>query len=209
VKRQPPHCSEEKPAHLPEEHMVLVQCSVENITNILGFRMHSRLNVDVPSFVRQMSMDKVRCYNSGRMKVLVTGGAGFIGSHLAETLLREGGEVAILDNFDPFYPEVWKRRNLEDVQRLGTVTLFEADICDEIAVERAFDSFDPGLLVHLAARAGVRPSIEKPALYEQVNVAGTLNLLEAARRHGLKAIVFGSSSSVYGESSPAPFREDN
>jgi UDP-glucuronate 4-epimerase len=143
------------------------------------------------------------------MNVLVTGGAGFIGSHVAEALLRLGSKVAIVDNFDDFYPQPWKRRNLKEVGCAGDYTLFESDISDMRSLDHAFSSFEPELVVHLAARAGVRPSIEQPALYERVNVAGTLNLLETARRHGLKALVFGSSSSVYGESSPVPFREDN
>lgn len=143
------------------------------------------------------------------MNVLVTGGAGFIGSHVAEALLRQGAKVAVVDNFDDFYPHLWKRRNLKEMSCAGDFTLFESDISDMSALDHAFANFAPELVVHLAARAGVRPSIEQPALYERVNVAGTLNLLETARRHGLKALVFGSSSSVYGESSPVPFREDN
>jgi UDP-glucuronate 4-epimerase len=143
------------------------------------------------------------------MNVLVTGGAGFIGSHVAESLLQQGHKIAILDNFDDFYPLSWKRRNLEEIGRSGNVTLFESDICDTNVVDVAFSSFQPELVVHLAARAGVRPSIEQPIPYHQVNVGGTLNLLEAGRRYGLKSFVFGSSSSVYGEGSPAPFREDN
>jgi UDP-glucuronate 4-epimerase len=143
------------------------------------------------------------------MNVLVTGGAGFIGSHVAETLLRQGNNVAVVDNFDGFYPPAMKRRNLEEVGLCGNVTLFEADIRHHGALDHVFTGFRADLIIHLAARAGVRPSIEQPELYEQVNVAGTLNLLEAARRHQVKAFVFGSSSSVYGESSPAPFREDN
>ena len=143
------------------------------------------------------------------MNVLVTGGAGFIGSHVAETLLRRGNHVAVVDNFDGFYPPAWKRLNLEEVALSGNVALFEADICDHRALDHVFKSFHPDLIIHLAARAGVRPSIEQPELYERVNVAGTLNLLEAARWHQVKGFVFGSSSSVYGESSPAPFREDN
>lgn len=143
------------------------------------------------------------------MNVLVTGGAGFIGSHVAESLLQQGHKIAIMDNFDDFYPQSWKRRNLEEISRSGNITLFESDICDTNAVAAAFSNFQPELVVHLAARAGVRPSIEQPVLYERVNVGGTLNLLEAARRHGLKSFVFGSSSSVYGENSPAPFQEDN
>jgi UDP-glucuronate 4-epimerase len=143
------------------------------------------------------------------MNVLVTGGAGFIGSHVAEILLRQGHKVAILDNFDDFYPRTWKQRNLQEIGQWGDAILLESDISEASAVNHAFASFKPEVVVHLAARAGVRPSIEQPALYERVNIAGTLNLLEAARGHGVRAFVFGSSSSVYGESSPAPFREDN
>jgi UDP-glucuronate 4-epimerase len=143
------------------------------------------------------------------MNVLVTGGAGFIGSHVTDSLLRQKCNVAVVDNFDAFYPPAWKRRNMEEIRHSGNVTLLETDICDYAALDQVFAGFNPEVIIHLAARAGVRPSIEQPALYERVNVAGTLNLLEAARRHEVKAFVFGSSSSVYGESSPAPFREDN
>jgi UDP-glucuronate 4-epimerase len=141
--------------------------------------------------------------------ILITGAAGFIGSHLAEALLRAGCRVGIIDNFDPFYPACWKRRNLAEVMKSGTARLFECDIRDANAVEDAFGAFRPSVVIHLAARAGVRPSIEQPVLYEQVNVGGTYTLLEAARRHGLKSFVVGSSSSVYGDTSPRPFREDN
>ncbi|HEY2497687.1 MAG TPA: GDP-mannose 4,6-dehydratase [Candidatus Angelobacter sp.] len=143
------------------------------------------------------------------MNVLVTGGVGFIGSHLAETLLQQGHKVAIVDNFDAFYPPTWKRRNFEELSQSGDAILFESDISDVSAIDQVFASFKPDVVIHLAAKAGVRPSIEQPALYEKINVAGTLNMLEAARKHGLNAFVFGSSSSVYGEHSPAPFREDN
>jgi UDP-glucuronate 4-epimerase len=143
------------------------------------------------------------------MNVLVTGGGGFIGSHVVEALLQQGHKIAIIDNFDSFYPPAWKKRNLQEAGQFGAVILFELDICDETAINQAFKSFKPELIVHLAARAGIRPSIAEPMLYERVNVAGTLILLEAARRHDVKALVFGSSSSVYGESSPAPFREDH
>jgi UDP-glucuronate 4-epimerase len=140
--------------------------------------------------------------------ILLTGGAGFIGSHVAEALLRQGHDLAIIDCFDSFYPPAWKRRNLEEVALAGKFTLFECDICDAGSVERAFAAFQPKTVIHLAARAGVRPSIEDPLLYEQINVGGTFQLLEAARRHGVKSFIFGSSSSVYGEAA-VPFREDN
>jgi UDP-glucuronate 4-epimerase len=141
--------------------------------------------------------------------VLITGAAGFIGSHLAGKLLLNGAHVGILDNFDPFYPEAWKRRNLQEIMACGRPDVFEVDIRDPGAVERVVSAFRPEAVVHLAARAGVRPSIEQPLLYEQVNVGGTYTLLEAARRYGTRNFVLGSSSSVYGEDSPAPFREDN
>jgi UDP-glucuronate 4-epimerase len=141
-------------------------------------------------------------------RVLLTGGAGFIGSHVAEGLLRKGWGVAVIDNFDPFYPESWKRRNLAEAQESGTMTVFECDICDRKALADVFAQCDPSVVIHLAARAGVRPSIEQPSLYEQVNIAGTYNLLEVCRNREIAAFVFGSSSSVYGESTRAPFRED-
>jgi UDP-glucuronate 4-epimerase len=141
--------------------------------------------------------------------ILITGGAGFIGSHLAEALLRAGACVAVMDSFDSFYPPACKRRNLQEVMQSGQVMLFECDIRDVDGVDRAFSQFRPTTVIHLAARAGVRPSIEEPLLYEQVNVGGTYILLEAARRRRIRNFVLASSSSVYGEGAPAPFREDN
>ena len=135
-------------------------------------------------------------------RVLVTGGAGFIGSHLAKALLDRGDEVAIVDNFDPFYPERLKRRGLDARARL-----FEADIRDGEAMQRAFSAVKPEVVVHLAALAGVRPSLERPAAYMDVNVRGTACLLEAARTAGTRRFVLGSSSSVYGARAEAPFRE--
>jgi UDP-glucuronate 4-epimerase len=142
-------------------------------------------------------------------RVLITGGAGFIGSHLTEALVRAGAGVAVMDNFDSFYPPASKRRNLQEAMQSGRVRLFECDIRDVDGVDRAFSQFRPATIVHLAARAGVRPSIEEPLLYEQVNVGGTYTLLEAARRRGTRNFVLASSSSVYGEGAPVPFREDN
>jgi UDP-glucuronate 4-epimerase len=143
------------------------------------------------------------------MRVLVTGGIGFIGSHLCERLLTEGHAIVCLDNFDPFYDPVIKRRNLKEIQEGGggSFQFVEGDIRDKRLVEDLFrrSSFD--LIVHLAARAGVRPSIQQPLLYEEVNVTGTLNLLEACREFGVRDLIFGSSSSVYGKNTKVPFAE--
>jgi UDP-glucuronate 4-epimerase len=139
--------------------------------------------------------------------VLVTGGAGFIGSHLAEALLAAGREVVVLDNFDDFYHPDVKRRNLEALSGRPGFALLEGDIRDEGLVEDLFKTQPIGVVVHLAARAGVRPSIQQPALYCDVNVRGTAILLEACRRHGIGKFIFGSSSSVYGNNSKVPFSE--
>ena len=135
-------------------------------------------------------------------RVLVTGGAGFIGSHLVRALVERGDEVSIVDNFDPFYPERLKRRALHPQARL-----LESDIRDQDAMHRAFGEVKPDVVVHLAALAGVRPSLERPAAYMDVNVRGTASVLEAARKAGTARFVLGSSSSVYGAHAQAPFRE--
>jgi UDP-glucuronate 4-epimerase len=145
-------------------------------------------------------------------RVLVTGGAGFIGSHLCQRLIREGHNVVCLDNFDVFYDPAIKRKNLEEIKATegsGEFQLAEGDIRDTALVEDLFrrSSFD--LVIHLAARAGVRPSIEQPLLYNEVNVTGTLNILETCRGFGVKDFVFGSSSSVYGTNSKVPFAEED
>jgi UDP-glucuronate 4-epimerase len=142
-------------------------------------------------------------------RVLLTGGAGFIGSHVAEALLRRGTALTILDNLDHFYSPEWKRQNLEDIRRQGDYEFVEAEICDEKALREIFGRIRPDAVIHLAARAGVRPSIEQPLLYERVNLQGTLNLLELCREFRTRGFVFGSSSSVYGATSRAPFSEDH
>ncbi len=139
--------------------------------------------------------------------VLLTGGAGFIGSHVAEALLRKGARLTVLDNLDSFYAEERKRSNLREIGKAGGFEFIEADICDTVALNAAMERSRPDCVIHLAARAGVRPSIEQPALYERVNVSGTVNLLEAARKFQVRKFVFGSSSSVYGESGQVPFVE--
>jgi UDP-glucuronate 4-epimerase len=143
-------------------------------------------------------------------RILVSGGAGFIGSHLCQRLLQEGESIVCLDNFDPFYDPAIKRRNLEEIQATtgdGAFHLVEGDIRDAGLLEDLFRGSSFDLVIHLAARAGVRPSLEQPLLYEEVNVAGTLNLLEVCREFGVLDFIFGSSSSVYGRNSKVPFSE--
>ena len=144
--------------------------------------------------------------------VLVTGGAGFIGSHLCQRLLQEGYKVVCLDNFDPYYDPAIKRRNLEEIKATKEAKGFEfvrGDIRDKALLDDIFRRSSVDLIIHLAARAGVRPSIQQPLLYEEVNVAGTLNLLEACREFGVRDFLFGSSSSVYGTNRKVPFAEDD
>ncbi len=140
-------------------------------------------------------------------RILLTGGAGFIGSHVAEALLRQGAQLTIVDCLDDFYSPAWKRANLEDVRRTGNFEFSDCDICDFEKMRALFASARPEIVVHLAARAGVRPSIERPRLYERVNLTGTVNLLELGREFGVSKFVFGSSSSVYGATSRTPFSE--
>ena len=142
-------------------------------------------------------------------RVLITGGAGFIGSHLAEALLREGCQVGIVDNFDDFYSPAEKHSNLEEVARVGGVRLHESDIRDVGRLQAVFEQERPDVVIHAAARAGVRPSIEQPKLYEEVNVGGTLNLLTLSHSFGVRKFVFFSSSSVYGATARVPFNEDH
>jgi UDP-glucuronate 4-epimerase len=141
--------------------------------------------------------------------VLLTGGAGFIGSHLTRRLLGRGDRVTVLDDFNTFYDPAVKRANLAPFLDRPGYRLVEGDIRDEALVERLFAGNDLSAVVHLAARAGVRPSLAEPILYEDVNCIGTLRLLEAARRHGPGVFVFGSSSSVYGINDKVPFSEDD
>jgi UDP-glucuronate 4-epimerase len=141
------------------------------------------------------------------MRFLVTGGAGFIGSHVAETLVRRGEEVVIVDDLNSFYSPALKRANLESVGSAGPFLFCQADIRDEMAIERIFLRNRPEVVIHLAARAGVRPSLEEPVLYQDTNVRGTVVMLEAARRFGAGKFLFASSSSVYGIANRVPFRE--
>ncbi len=141
-------------------------------------------------------------------KSVVTGAAGFIGSHLCEALLRIGHEVVGIDNFDEFYDPAVKQRNLNAIRKHPRFSFIEGDIRDAELVSQCIDS-STFAVVHLAARAGVRPSIEDPDLYFDVNVRGTLKLLECCAAFPTCRFIFGSSSSVYGKSSRVPFREDD
>lgn len=143
------------------------------------------------------------------MKVLVTGGAGFIGSHVSDFLLRRGDEVVCLDNFNDYYTPERKRKNIAPFLGRPDYRLYEGDIRSEDDLSRVFHNEKIDKILHIAAMAGVRYSIQQPALYAAVNVVGTANVLEMARRYGVQNFVFASSSSVYGARSRAPFREDD
>ena len=140
--------------------------------------------------------------------VLVTGAAGFIGSHLSERLLSMGHRVVGLDNFDDCYPPAIKRENIQSMQHNEGFRLVEGDVRDALLLDRVLSENDIGTVVHLAARAGVRPSLEQPLLYQDVNIKGTLALLEASRAYGMEQFLFASSSSVYGLNGKAPFNEE-
>src|SRR5450432_1842379 len=143
------------------------------------------------------------------MRIVVTGAAGFIGSHLSERLCARGDEVVGIDNFDPFYPRATKAQNLARLQTNAAFSFVEGDIRDAAALERAFGPARPDVVVHLAALAGVRPSIAEPARYADVNLVGTQRVIDAARAAGTRRFVFASSSSVYGLDSEPPFKESD
>jgi UDP-glucuronate 4-epimerase len=143
--------------------------------------------------------------------VLITGGAGFIGSHLCRRLLREGVRVICLDNFDSFYDPNIKIKNIEGLTEAypGLFELITGDIRNPEQLREVFQKNRVNLVIHLAARAGVRPSIEHPLIYQDVNIRGTITLLEICKEFGIKEFIFASSSSVYGENQRIPFSEDD
>ena len=144
------------------------------------------------------------------MNFLVTGGAGFIGSHVCERLLQTGHAVWTLDDLNPFYDPALKQRTLQSLQSSGKPFQFvHGDITDRACLEELCGSVQFDQIIHLAARAGVRPSLLQPALYQRVNVEGTVNLLEAARQNGVKKVTIASSSSVYGVNAKVPFSESD
>jgi len=142
------------------------------------------------------------------MKILITGAAGFIGSHLAESLLNESHEIVGFDNFDPFYDRAIKERNLEKSLSNGSFKLIEGDLNNSGDMENLFSGQKYDTVIHLAAKAGVRPSIENPLDYTKVNIQGTQNLLEMMKSEGIRRLVFASSSSVYGNSKVVPYNEE-
>lgn len=152
-----------------------------------------------------------------KKNILVTGGAGFIGSHLCKRLLLEGSKVIIIDNFNDFYDPKIKRNNIIEIKntmeknniQIDKLELCEGDFRDVKFLNELFDKNDIDMIVHLAAMAGVRPSIENPQLYYDVNITGTLNLLEQCRRKKINKFVFASSSSVYGNNEKVPFAESD
>jgi UDP-glucuronate 4-epimerase len=141
------------------------------------------------------------------MRYLVTGGAGFVGSHLGDTLLARGDQVICVDNFNDYYSPARKRRNVAAALEHSGYTLVEADFRDLAAMEQVFATHRPDRVAHIGAMAGPRPSVARPLLYEEVNVRGTVNLLELARRYEIQGFVFASTSSVYGHA-PTPWSED-
>jgi len=143
------------------------------------------------------------------MRVLITGGAGFIGYHLAAALIARRDEVILLDNFNDFYDPELKRKNVRDLQAMRDAPVYAVDILDRNSLRRVFEETRPETVVHLAAWAGVRPSLERPDLYAAVNVTGTVHMLEMAKEFAVQCFIFGSSSSVYGGSTRVPFAEDD
>lgn len=144
-----------------------------------------------------------------KVRYLVTGGAGFIGSHLVDKLLASGASrVVVVDDFNDFYDPQIKRANITQHLRHPAYRLLEADIRHNETLAKLFSEEPFDAIIHLAARAGVRPSLSESRLYQETNIAGTVNLLELAKEHGIRKFVFGSSSSVYGPNAIAPFKED-
>ena len=146
---------------------------------------------------------------SERKRVIITGGAGFIGSNLVDKLITCGQVILCLDDFNDFYSPQIKINNIKNHHQNISFKVKKLDIREKRAVDQAFDSFKPDVVVHLAARAGVRPSIKDPGLYTSVNINGTLNLLEASVKHKIKKFIYASSSSVYGINKKVPFAEDD
>jgi len=143
------------------------------------------------------------------MKILITGAAGFIGSHTCESLIKNGNSIIGVDNFDSFYSSKLKELNLEQLNQNNNFRFYTADIRNDKALNQIFSSNQVDVVIHLAAKAGVRPSIESISEYYDVNINGTVSLLESMRKNGIKKMVFASSSSIYGNNQKVPFSEDD
>ena len=139
---------------------------------------------------------------------LITGGAGFIGSSISDKLIKQGNKVVTIDNFCDFYNEKIKQNNIKPIIKNNNFKIYKKDIRDRQALNKIFDENNIDIVIHLAAMAGVRPSIENPILYQEVNCLGTQNILEEMKVHDVKKLVMASSSSVYGNCKEVPFRED-
>lgn len=139
---------------------------------------------------------------------LITGGAGFIGSSLADSLLNDNNKVIVIDNFCDFYNPSIKEDNIKEALKNPNYKLYRGDICDLDIIDKIFNENKIDIVVHLAAMAGVRPSIENPILYQEVNCVGTQNILETMKKYNVKKLVMASSSSVYGNTKEVPFKED-
>jgi UDP-glucuronate 4-epimerase len=143
------------------------------------------------------------------MRILITGGAGFIGSRLSKHLLEIGSEVVVIDNLNDYYDPAIKKSNIQILSSFDSFSFYQGDIRSVQDMDNIFSNHKIEMVVHLAAQAGVRPSIQDPKLYYEVNVIGTLNILETMRKYGCKKMIFGSSSSVYGNNKTTPFSEDH
>ncbi|MCE5328899.1 GDP-mannose 4,6-dehydratase [bacterium] len=143
------------------------------------------------------------------MSILVTGGAGFIGSTLCEKLTASNQKIICIDNFNNFYNPLIKKNNISNLIKNKNFTLYETDICDRNSLKKIFKENKIELVIHLAAMAGVRPSIENPLLYEKVNIEGTINILDCLKENNIKKMIFASSSSVYGGNKKTPFSEED
>jgi len=143
------------------------------------------------------------------MNIAVTGGAGFIGSHLCEKLISLGSKIICIDDFDDFYNPAIKEDNISEVTGDNNFKLYRSDITSLEQMEKIFSENSIDMMIHLAARAGVRPSIQNPILYERVNILGTMNLLECCKKYNISKFIFASSSSVYGGNKKIPFSEED
>jgi UDP-glucuronate 4-epimerase len=171
----------------------------------------------LPEIVRDMNLSTwgvpekmdISARNRFPSRILLTGGAGFIGSHVAEALLARGADLTIIDNLEPSYFPESKRANLEEIRRAGNFTFHETDVCDFARLRESFAASKPRAVIHFADKSGVRSSFDDPLAHGYVNVTGTFHVLELCREFGVERFILGSSGSVYGANCPAPFQEEH